>query len=371
MIPYGTQNIDAEDINAVVEALKSTHLTQGEESDLFERDLAAYTRAKYAISFNSATSALMCAYRLALHVMPSVDAPEFITSPVTFCATANMMLENNVTPVFAPIKPDGIIDEDKLERYINPNTRAIVSVDYAGTSADATKLRQICTKHGLMFITDAAHSLGANFNGHPVGSLADLSIFSFHPLKSITTFEGGAITTNNLEHYFYLDKLRNHGLDKSNPLDPKLGMSGFNFRLSSVASALGRSQLRKIDDFIARRREIASYYTNELKDRGDVSLVLNTGDSSAHLFPILLRTPTHKTIIIKELMSANIGVQIHYKPLYLFDLYKNMNTSKETMLSANDFYSRVLSIPLHTKLSANDTSYIMSTLKRLLDKYRD
>ncbi|MEA1916712.1 MAG: aminotransferase class I/II-fold pyridoxal phosphate-dependent enzyme, partial [Campylobacterota bacterium] len=262
MIPYSCQSINEDDIEAVVEALKSSHLTQGERVLEFEKALCEYVGVKHAVTFNSATSALHSAY-IAAEI--GID-DEVITTPISFVATSNMFVELGAKPIWCDVKLDGNIDERFIERLITSKTKAIVPVDFAGKSVEMEKILQIASKHNLMVIDDASHALGAEFSGKKVGSMADMSIFSFHAIKPITTAEGGAVVTNSNELAKKLIKIRSHGIVKKTLWNSDMDSMGYNYRLSDVAASLGVSQLKRLDAFIQKREQIAQIYAEAFKN---------------------------------------------------------------------------------------------------------
>lgn len=397
-IPYSTQYIDDDDINAVISTLKSDFLTQGSKVSEFERKIADFIGVKYAISFNSATSALNVAYKIIKHDLlnkgDSINKCEFLTTPLTFCATANMMLENGISPHFCEINEMGNIDETSLP--ISQNTKAIVSVDYAGNSVNADRIAKICKDNNLYFIADSSHSFGGAFKGRKVGSLADMTIFSFHALKPITTMEGGAIATNNVRFYKLANLLKSHGIIKKELWDSEIWCEngdfcdsvgdsnkmsdfcdsanlgdfiGHNFRLSDVAASLGISQLSKLESFLSKRTQIARIYDDEFINIAKFRMlkIPHYIKSSYHLYPILLDSTlfSRKREIFRDLLDCGLGVQVHYKPLHQFSLYKNHTPIK----SADSFYNAEISIPCHQRMSENDVDFVISTMKKIFKKY--
>lgn len=365
MIPYSRQSINKDDLSAVLAVLKSDIITQGDVVEEFEKEIAKYLGVKYAITFNSATSALYTAYKIL-----DYEGFEFITTPLTFCATSNMMLNLGIKPIFCEIDNLGNIDTFKIEKLINKNTRAIVSVDYAGISVDVYKIIEICKRYNLSFISDSSHSFGGEYKGRKIGQFADMSIFSFHALKPITTIEGGAIVTNNKDFYKKALLIRSHGIIKNELWDSQLDFTGFNFRLSDVASALGISQLKRLEGFIEKRAKIANFYNLAFKDNPFFSTleIPKHIKSSHHLYPILLNQKLwkHKKAIFKDLLDKGIGIQVHYKPLYQYNLYKN----HAKLQSAECFYNAEISIPCHQKMSLKDAKFVAKNLLKILKKYR-
>ena len=366
MNPYSRQSIDQEDIQAVLEVLDSDFLTQGEQTERFEQELADFLGVKYVLVCNSATSALYCAYR-ALNLKQS----EVITSPISFVATSNMLLENGAIPVFCDVKEDGNIDETKILDLITPKTKAIVSVDYSGKSVEVETIQKIAKTHQLFFISDSSHSFGGEYKNQKIGSLADATIFSFHALKPITTGEGGALATNHMEVYAKAKLIRSHGVIKKSLWNSDVLESGFNFRLTEIASALGRSQLKKIDSFIARREEIAQFYDEVFANHCcfNTLLIPNYIKSSRHLYPIFLKPNLwcSKEAIFEELVQRGLGVQVHYKPIHLFELYRQFPQIK--LFNAERFYKAQLSIPCHQKMSLQDAKDTAQILLEILEAF--
>ncbi|ANV98547.1 UDP-4-amino-4,6-dideoxy-N-acetyl-beta-L-altrosamine transaminase [Helicobacter enhydrae] len=347
MIPYSTQCIDEDDISAVVSTLQSSNLTQGVQTELFEQELAQYLGVPYVLSFNSATSALFCAYRAL-----GLAHCEVITSPISFVATSNMLLENHAQPVFCDIMSNGNINPHKIPELITPKTKAIVSIDYAGASVDVEAIAQIAKEYQLAFVSDSSHSFGGEYQGTKIGAFADLTIFSFHALKPITTGEGGAIATKDAKLYERIKRIRSHGVIKKSLWNTQVQESGFNFRLTDIAASLGRSQLKKIDTFIQQRQKIASFYDEVFKDNPyfHTLQIPSHIKSSIHLYPIFLKQQywCAKEAIFARLQERGLGVQVHYKPIHLYDLYAK--TPHRSLYQAERFYNAQISIPCHQKM---------------------
>lgn len=365
MISYSRQNIDKDDINEVIKALKSDFLTSGKRVMKFENALCEYLGAKYATVVNSATSALHVAYLCAN--LGKND--EFITTPLTFAATANAGLMVGAKPIFCDIKDDGNIDESKIEKLITPNTKAIVPVDFGGLPVEIDKIIQIAKKHNLLVINDASHALGSIYgDGLHVGSKADISIFSFHAIKPITTFEGGALVTNSKKIYEKASLLRSHNIQKKGLWDSNMSEIGYNYRLSDVACALGVSQLKRLDNFIQTRNKIAMFYDMKFKDNPYFKTIPTPLHvrSSRHLYPILLNRDlwSKKAEIFKALHVKNIGVQVHYKPLYEYELYKQYKPKSSS--TCDKFYKSELSIPCHQSMSIEDANFVAKELLEVL-----
>lgn len=368
MLPYSTQLIDEDDINAVVEVLKSSTLVQDKKVEEFEQALCNYTGAKYAVAFNSATTALFSAY---MTCGIGID-DEVITSPISFVATSNMFVALGAKPIWCDVKLDGNIDERFIEKLITPKTKAIVPVDFAGKPVESKIINEIAKKHNLLVIDDASHALGSSAEGKKVGTLADMTIFSFHAIKPITTSEGGAVLTDSDEYAAKLRLIRSHGMVKGSLWNSDMSTLGYNFRMTEVAAALGVSQLKKLDDFIKTRNEIAAYYDERFKNEKLFATVkLENGlKSSRHLYPVILNPELHckKEEIYKELQAASYGVQIHYKPIYQNSFY--IKKFGEFLLPvAEDFYRSEISIPCHQKMSLEDAKKFADIFLEIIAKY--
>jgi len=368
MIPYSTQFIDDEDIAAVTDVLKSSHLTQGPKVEAFEKALCEYAGAKYAITFNSATSALMGAYATA----GIGKGDEIITTPISFVATSNMAIALEAKPVFCDVKLDGNIDERLIENLITPRTKAIVPVDFAGKPVALKKIQDIAKRHNVLVIEDASHALGSSIDGHKIGSISDMTIFSFHAIKPITTGEGGAVLTDNEEYANKLRLFRSHGIVKKQLWNSDMVSMGYNYRLTDLAAALGLSQLKRLDAFIGRRNEIATYYDERFKGHKLFQTILipeNEG-SARHLYPITLIPSLQcpKEDIFTSLHQKGIGVQIHYKPIHQNSFYIE-KYGKQSFEVAEDFYRCELSLPCHQKMSMEDAAFVADTFLEVLEEY--
>ncbi|WP_457601065.1 UDP-4-amino-4,6-dideoxy-N-acetyl-beta-L-altrosamine transaminase [Hydrogenivirga sp.] len=377
MIPYGRQFIDEEDIRAVVEVLRSDFITQGPKVKEFEEKLAEYCGAKYAVTFNSGTSALLGAY----FACGISEGNEVITTPITFVATANMLLVLGAKPVFVDVEEDtGNMDVRLIEEKITEKTKAIVPVHYAGHPVDMEKVWKVAKKYGLKVIEDACHALGAEYKGEKVGSckFSDATVFSFHPVKHITTGEGGAVLTNNEEIYERLLMFRNHGItrERSKFVHKPDGdwyyevqLLGYNFRLTDIQSALGISQLRKLDTFVRRRREIARFYSEAFRDNPifDLPVEKEYAYHSYHLYPVRLKDDyvPKKTLLLKRLKERGVGTQVHYIPVYRHPLYEKLGYEKGLCPKAEKFYKRVFTLPIYPKMSEKEQNFVVEAVKSL------
>ncbi len=356
---YSEPCLDEEDKKAVLEVLNSKQLTQGKRSLLFEEALCEFLGVKHALVFNSATSALLTLYRNFSDF--SADCNEIITTPISFVATANMLLESGYKPVFAEIKNDGNIDELALEKLINKKTKAIVSVDYAGKSVEIESIQKLCKRHSLSFLSDSSHALGSEYQNKKVGGFALASVFSFHAIKPITTAEGGAVVTNDSELYEKMKWFRSHGMIKKDFFEGEVKSIGHNFRLNEIQSALGLSQLKKAPLLMQKREEIALTYDRIFKDNPYFTPLhpLLKDKSSNHLYPILMRQKffTCKKLILENLHKRGILAQVHYKPIYQYQLYQQLfNTAP--LKSAEDFYRAEISLPCHANLDLKSVQNI-------------
>ncbi|UOS59754.1 UDP-4-amino-4,6-dideoxy-N-acetyl-beta-L-altrosamine transaminase [Helicobacter pylori] len=356
---YSEPCLDEEDKKAVLEVLNSKQLTQGKRSLLFEEALCEFLGVKHALVFNSATSALLTLYRNFSDF--SADCNEIITTPISFVATVNMLLESGYKPVFAEIKNDGNIDELALEKLINERTKAIVSVDYAGKSVEIGSIQKLCKRHSLSFLSDSSHALGSEYQNKKVGGFALASVFSFHAIKPITTAEGGAVVTNNGELHEKMKWFRSHGMIKKDFFEGEVKSIGHNFRLNEIQSALGLSQLKKAPLLMQKREEIALVYDRIFKDNPYFTPLhpLLKDKSSNHLYPILMRQKffTCKKLILENLHKRGILAQVHYKPIYQYQLYQQLfNTAP--LKSAEDFYRAEISLPCHANLDLESVQNI-------------
>ena len=371
MMAYSRQSIDKDDIDAVVETLKSDFLTGGNKVEEFEKALGEYLGIKHVCVMNSATSALYVAYKS----IGLSDNDSIITTPITFCATANTALMCGAIPIFCDVKSNGNIDEDKIEKLVTAKTKAVVPVDFGGNPVEIDKIREICDKYNLCLIEDCAHALGSDIDGQKVGNKADISIFSFHAIKPITTCgEGGAIATNNKEIYEKAKLLRSHGIVKKRAWNSDMTELGYNYRLSDVACALGISQLKKLDSFIEKRTKIAKYYDDRFQDNPyffHIKIPLHV-KSAYHLYPILLDRSLWcaKEDIFEALSKKGIGVQVHYRPIYKFSYYKE-RFKEQKLQNAEEFYKAELSIPCHQEMSIEDAKFVADTLLEILKNAKE
>jgi len=381
MLPYGMQNLDENDINSVVATLKSNFITQGPRISEFERKIADYCGAKYAVAVATGTAALHCA---CFATGITLDK-EIITSPITFAASGNCALFLGGKVRFADIKKDTYnIDPEKILMRISTNTKAIIPVDFAGHPCEIEQIMNIAKRHGLIVIEDACHALGAEYKNRKVGSIADMTVFSFHPVKHITTGEGGMILTNNNEFYEKMKLFRTHGITKdrkymeNNDGDWYYEMHelGYNYRITDIQCALGISQLEKLNNFITRRREIAKRYNEAFKNTEEITIPYEQQwvKSVYHLYVILLnldRLKVNRRQVFDALRAENIGVHVHYIPLHLQPYYKKkFGYKKGDFPVAEDYYDRTLTLPIFPKMDDKDIDDVIKAVKKVICYYK-
>ena len=373
-IPYGRQVIDDEDISAVVEVLRGDWITTGPKIKEFEDVVCNYIGCKYGVAVNSGTSAL----DIALASLDIENNYEVITTPFTFVATSNAILYNNLVPVFADIKPDTFnINPDEIRKKITDKTRAIIYMDYAGNPCDIDEIREIADHHELYLIEDACHALGAEYKGRKVGSFADVTVFSFHPVKLITTGEGGMAVTNITDLSEKMKSLRNHGIDREarERFGPEAGygydmkMLGRNYRMTDFQAALGISQLKKLDKFIKKRRALVKIYDETFKTFAKITLpVIKPHRKSAHhLYTLLLGPSISRDKFFNRMRELNIGVNVHYIPVYKHSYYQNLlqNSPKEYPI-AEDVFNRIITLPLHQNMTDEDLNYVINSVESII-----
>ena len=375
LLPYGRQSINEDDMQAVVEVLRSDWLTTGPKVAEFEEAFAAWVGARHAVSFSSGTAALHGAAFAA-----GIGAgDEAITSPLTFAATANCILYQGGKPVFADICPDTLnLDPERVTELITKRTQAILPVDYAGHPADLDAFLHIAERHGLIVIEDACHGLGAEYRGKRVGSIAHMTVFSFHPVKHLTTGEGGMVTTDNPQFADKLRIFRNHGIS-SNARDRQhagqwhyeMILLGFNYRLPDIACALGLRQLTKLEENLHRRREIAARYTQAFAEISgvDIPRVRPEATSAWHLYPIRVNAANlgaSRDEIFRALRAENIGVNVHYIPVHLHPYYKqSFGFRMGEYPIAEAAYEQLISLPMFHGMSDRDVEDVIAAVHKV------
>ena len=373
-LSYGKQQIDEGDIAAVVETLRSPFLTQGPKVEEFEQAIAKYVGAKFAVAFSNGTTAL----HGACFAAGIGQGDEVITTPITFAATSNAVLYCGGTPVFADIDPVTYnIDADEIRNKITSKTKAIMPVDFTGQPVDLDKIIEIADENNLVVIEDGAHSLGTTYKGKKVGLQAHMTMFSFHPVKPITTGEGGVITTNSEEYYEKLKLFRSHGIQKTEYSSEQgdwfyeMTDLGHNYRMNDIQAALGLSQMKKIDSFIERRREIAALYNEKLAKLHGIILPkqLSGTESGWHLYMIQLDSGILKKSrreIFDEMRALNIGVHVHYIPVYWHPYYQELGYEKGLCPNAEEWYKRALTLPIFPRMTDGDVSCVVEALKSVV-----
>lgn len=379
MLPYGHQQIDDDDIQSVVEVLRSDWLTTGPKVQEFEEVFAAYVGAKHAVTFSSGTAALHGA-AFAAGIEPGDEA---ITTPLTFCATANCIFYQGAAPVFADVRPDTLtIDPAEMGNRITPRTKAVIPVDYAGHPADLDEILSLAEKHNLVVIEDACHSLGAKYKSRRVGSIAHMTVFSFHPVKHITTGEGGMVTTNDSQLAQRLRIFHNHGInsDARNRMAQgqwyyEMVALGFNYRLTDIGCALGLSQLRKLDSNLARRREIAARYNEAFRDLPGVRIpeVSPCTNPAWHLYAIRFEQEAlgaSRAEVFAALRAEGLGVNVHYVPVHLHPYYETkFGDRRGEYPVAEKAYEQLISIPLFHGMTDADVHDVVTAVHKVVDYF--
>lgn len=379
LLPYGRQSIAEDDIEAVVDVLRSAWLTTGPKVGEFEEAVAACVGAKYAISFSSGTAALHGA-AFAAGLKPGDEA---ITSPMTFAATANCVLYQGATPAFADASADTLnIDPERVAERVTARTRAILPVDYAGHPADLDAILELSARHGLVVIEDACHALGAEYRQRRTGGVADMTVFSFHPIKQLTTGEGGMVTTHSANYAEALRRFRNHGISSEARQRQSGGQwhyemvsLGFNYRLTDIACALGLSQLKKLKANLLRRQEIAARYTVAFAHLAEITLpAVRAGVKPAwHLYPIRLNLEmlnADRNEIFRALRAENIGVNVHYIPVHYHPYYRDRFGYRGGEYPvAEDAYERLISLPMFHGMTERDVEDVIRAVLKVLNHY--
>ena len=367
MLPYGKQTINQADIDAVVAAVSAPMLTTGPLVEEFENQFADATQSDHAVAVNSGTAAL----HAALSTIGLYKNDEVIVPAITFVATANAVLYCGGRPVFADVNPDTLlINVDDVAAKITNKTKAIIAMDYAGQPCDYANLRNLANHFGLRLIADACHSLGGTFQDRSVGSLADMTCFSFHPVKQITTCEGGMVTTNNGEAARQMRQFRSHGIDATatmrqvaNTHQYDMQTLGFNYRLSDLQCALGISQLKKLSSFVNRRQEIAQRYRKNLSDVDFVQLLLQHSDRSSGCHLVVMKWDNdaagcQRDELYRYLKQNDIGVNVHYRPVYQNSFYEQRFGMDLSCPHADDLHEQILSLPVFPLMTDQQVDFV-------------
>lgn len=388
-IYYGHQFIDSDDVKAVVKVLKSDYLTCGPAVTELERRLCEITGAKYAVAVSNGTAAL----HAACYAAEVESGDEVITTPMTFAASANCVLYMGAKPVFADINPNTYnISPECIEKKINERTKAVIAVDFTGQAAELDEINAICRRHHLQFIEDGAHSIGTTYKNQPIGSIADLTTFSFHPVKTVTGGEGGAVLTNDKKLYEKLLLFRTHGITRDKnlmDLDIKLETDGsrmpeswyyqqidlgYNYRLTDIQAALITSQLNKLDQFKNVRKEIVKCYNNAFADFPGLILQkeIKESDTVRHIYILQLdleRLNVGREKIYEALKAENVYCNLHYIPVYYFPYYQNLGYQKGICSNAEKLYERILTIPLYPAMTNEDVRSVIAAVKKVIGFY--
>ena len=379
-LSYGKQWIDDADTDTVVNVLKGEYLTTGPDVRDFEKKVADYVGAKYAVAVANGTAAL----HMACFAAGISEGDEVIVTPMTFAASANCVLYQGGKPVFADIDPITYnIDPQEIEKKITSKTKAIIPVDFTGQSVDIDEIKKIADKYNLLIIEDAAHALGSEYKGQKIGSLTDLTEFSFHPVKPITTAEGGMVTTNDESLYQKMMLFRTHGITRDQaqltqsegPWYYEQQCLGYNYRLTDLQSALGISQMKRLDEFINRRRDIVKKYDTAFNEIKEITTPFEAeySNSGWHLYVIRLKLDLLKATrreIFEALQAENIGVNVHYIPVYYHPYYKELGYKKGLCPNAEKLYDEMITLPLFPKMTDQDVNDVITAVNKVINYYR-
>ena len=371
-IPYGRQSINEDDIKAVEEVLKSDFLTTGPKIAEFERKFADYVGAKYAVAVSNGTAAL----HIACMAAGIGEGDEVITTTITFAASANCALYCGATPVFADIDPVTYnISPESVESCVTERTKAIIPVHYTGQACDMDAIHKIADRYNLIVIEDAAHAVGAEYKGKKIGSLSDMTEFSFHPVKHITCGEGGIVTTNREDLYEKLKLFRTHGITREEKFLHKVDGPwyyeqidlGYNYRITDIQAALGISQLGRIDKFLEKRKKIAAKYDEAFRDFDGIEIPKQAeySNSAYHLYVIKVDKSIRKALF-EYLRANNIGVNVHYIPVYTFPYYREHGYENVKCENAEKLYESIISIPIYYDLSDEEQDYVIDKIKEFM-----
>jgi UDP-4-amino-4,6-dideoxy-N-acetyl-beta-L-altrosamine transaminase len=366
-IPYGRQSIDEKDVASVCSVLRADYLTTGPKVEEFEQAVSSYVGAKHSVAVSSGTAALHCSM-YALGIGPG---DEVIVPPMTFAATANCVCFMGATPIFADVDRDTLlINPDQVKAKVTPKTKAIIGVDYAGQPCEWDRLRNIADKHGLALVADSCHAIGASYKGRKVGTLADMTIFSFHPVKHITTGEGGMIVTDKEDYAQKMRLFRNHGITSDARQREKTGDwfyemvdLGYNYRITDMQCALGLSQLEKLPQWIKRRQEIASEYGRFFAGN-HFAKPLTIRQDVNHAYHLYVVRVANRDKVFMEMRNKGIGVNVHYVPVHLHPYYKkNFGYKKGLCPVAETAYGELITLPLHQGMTQEDVKRVMEGIQ--------
>ena len=372
MIPYGRQTIEEDDIQAVVDVLRSDYLTTGPMIEQFEKSVAEYVGVKYAVAISNGTSAL----HAACFAAGIGEGDEVITTPITFAASANCVLYCGGTPVFADIDERTYnIDPEDIKRKITARTKAIIAVHMAGQPCDMDAIHEIAREHNLIVIEDAAHALGSEYHGKKVGTISDMTTFSFHPVKPITTGEGGMIVTNNEEFYKKMVLFRSHGITRDTSMMirdegpwyyEQLDL-GYNYRMTDIQCALGISQMKKLDRFLNRRRELVKRYNEAFAGCENIVTPYQLPDTNSgwHLYIIQVKNHDRRAVF-EQLRAEGIGVNVHYVPVYKHPYYQENGYKEVCCGKAEELYAHMISLPLYPGMTDEQQDEVIEKVCKII-----
>jgi perosamine synthetase len=369
-IPYSRQSIDEKDIAAVCSVLRSDYLTTGPKIEEFEQAICSYVGSKQGVAVSNGTAALHCA----MYALGIDSGDEVIIPPITFASTANCVCFMGATPIFADVDPGTmLIDPKEVEARITPRTKAIIGVDYAGQPCDWDSLRVLANKHGLALIADSCHSIGAKYKGNNVGTLADMTIFSFHPVKHITTGEGGMIVTDDKDYSDKMRIFRSHGITTDARTREKTGAwfyemvdLGYNYRISDIQCALGLSQLEKLPEWINQRQKIAGMYDQFFADN-NLSSPLTVRQDRTHVYHLYVVQTKNRDKVFSDLREQGIGVNVHYVPVHLHPYYqKKFGYGKGLCPVAEKAYEQLITLPLYPGMTNKDVKMVERIIKDIV-----
>jgi perosamine synthetase len=373
LLPYGRQTLTEADIASVSDVLRSAWITTGPKVEEFEEAIAHFVGARHAVSFSSGTAALHAAVFAA-----GLEAgDEAITTPLTFCATANAVMYQGATPIFADVRDDLLtLDPDEVARRVTPRTKAILPVDYAGHPADLDAILALADRHRLVVIEDAAHALGATYHGRAVGSISHMAVFSFHPVKHLTTGEGGMVTTNDADLARRLRVFRSHGIDRDARARQSDGTwyyemteLGYNYRLTDIACALGLAQVPRLDANLARRRAIAAAYHDAFSGTPNLTLPSAAADVAHawHLYPVRVIPPVDRGEVFRALRAEGLGVNVHYIPVHLHPYYRERFGYRGGEYPiAEAAYERLISLPMFHGMTDGDVEDVTMAVRKVM-----
>ena len=372
-VPFVVPMITSDDKKSITNALNSRLLTDGPLLKKFETEFAKFTGSKFAIGVSNATAAL----QLSLLASGIGKGDEVIVPDITFVATANAVMATGATPILADVDENDLnISVDSIKSNITTNTKAIIPVHFAGKSCDMKKIVDLARKNNLVIVEDCAHAIGTKYNRKHVGNFGISGCFSFYPTKNMTTIEGGMIICNSKKIAKYLISCRNHGISKTYtqrfssglPWDYDIKQHGYNFRLDEIRSAMGLTQIKKLQEWNKKRNNAAKYYTDNLKSINGIETPINTPKSekhSWHLYVIKIKNSYGLTRnhLFKELLEQGIRTSVHYKPLHNFSLYQKKAKSFSSLKNSSAIYNKILSLPLYPDISKKEQDFVISKIK--------